>query len=168
MPAKETLLKDSAVLHTLGTARPASPSKEVASMLSSLRPPPSPYRTPPDLPSTIEELLEQVHECAEGPPLEEVQEEEKKDNLLGWHDTPPKKGCPMSCYLDAIPSTSMTTTKRFPHRTSVPFTSCLYPTTSPNKVGLMSNVPYNPVRSSWTKRRHPPSWINCDNRSIPN
>ena len=30
MPAKETLLKDSAVLNTLGPARPASPSKEVA------------------------------------------------------------------------------------------------------------------------------------------
>ena len=61
----------------------------------------------------------------------------------------------MPCYLDTIPSTSMTTTRRVPHRTSVPFTSCLYPTTSLNKVGLMSNVPYNPVWSSWTKRRHP-------------
>ena len=80
-----------------------------------------------------------------------------------------RRGCPMPCYLDEIPSTSMTTTnKRFPHRTSVPFTNCLYPITSLNKVGLMSNVPYNCVRSSWTKRRHPSSWINCDNRSIPN
>ena len=35
----------------------------------------------------------------------------------------------MPCYLDEIPSTSMTTTttRRFPHRTNVPFTSCLYP-----------------------------------------
>ena len=178
-PAKETFLKDSAVLHTLGPARPALPSKEVASMLSSLRPPPSPYGTPPDLPSTLEELLEQVPECAEGPPLEEVQEEKKKNPFAwnlpptpsNWHDTPPKKGVPyMPCYLDAIPSTSMTTTltRQVLHRTSVPFTSCLYPTTSPNKVGRMSNVPSNPVRSSWTKRRHPPSWINCDDRSIPN
>ena len=59
-PAKETFLKDSAVLHTLGPGRPASPSKAVASMLSSLRSPSSPYGTPPDLPSTLEELLEQV------------------------------------------------------------------------------------------------------------
>ena len=42
MPAKETFLKDLAVLHTLGPAGPASPSKEVALMLLSLRPPPSP------------------------------------------------------------------------------------------------------------------------------
>ena len=111
MPAKETLLKDSTVLHTLGPARPASPSKEVASMLSSLRPPPSPYRTPPDLPSTIEELLDQVPECAEGPPLEEVQEE-KKDNPFGWHlpptpsnwhDTPPKKGVPYAVLFGRDP-----------------------------------------------------------------
>ena len=100
-PAKETFLKDSAVLHTLGPARPASPSKEVASMLSSLRPPPSPYGTPPDLPSTLEELLEQVPECAEGPPLEEVQEEKKKTRLPGiFHPHHPtgttprlRKGC---------------------------------------------------------------------------
>ena len=111
MPSKETLLKDSQVLNTLGPARPASPSKEVASMLSSLRPPPSPYRTPPDLPSTIEELLEQVPECSEGPPLEEVQEE-KKDNPLGWqlpptpsnwHDTPPKKGVPYAVLFGRDP-----------------------------------------------------------------
>ena len=111
MPTKETLLKDSQVLNTLGPARPASPSKEVASMLSSLRPPPSPYRTPPDLPSTIEELLEQVPECSEGPPLEEVQEE-KKDNPLGWHlpptpsnwhDTPPKKGVPYAVLFGRDP-----------------------------------------------------------------
>ena len=73
-PAKETFRKDSAVLHTLGPARPASPSQAVASMLSSLRSPSSPYGTPPDLPSTIEELLEQVPPCAEGPPLEAGQD----------------------------------------------------------------------------------------------
>ena len=102
-PAKETFLKDSAVLHTLGPARPASPSKEVASMLSSLRPSPSPYGTPPDLPSTIEELLEQVPECAEGPPLEAGQEDEKKDNPLGWHDTPSKKGVPYAVLFGRDP-----------------------------------------------------------------
>ena len=112
-PAKETFLKDSAVLHTLGPARPASLSKEVASMLSSLRPPPSPYGTPPDLPSTLEELLEQVPECAEGPPLEAGQDEdEKKENPLGWnlpptpshwHDTPPKKGVPYAVLFGRNP-----------------------------------------------------------------
>ena len=102
MPAKETFLKDLAVLHTLGPAGPASPSKEVALMLLSLRPPPSRYRTPPDLPSTIEELLDQVPECALGPPLEEVQEE-KKDNPLGWHDTPPKKGVPYAVLFGRDP-----------------------------------------------------------------
>ena len=110
-PAKEMFLKDSAVLHTLGPARPASPSKEVASMLSSLRPPPSPYGTPPDLPSTIEELLEQVPECAEGPPLEEVQEEKKENPLAwnlpptpsNWHDTPPKKGVPYAVLFGRDP-----------------------------------------------------------------
>ena len=102
--AKEMFLKNSAVLHTLGPARPASPSKEVASMLLSLRPPSSPYGTPPDLPSTIEELLEQVPECAEGPPLEAVQEEEeKKDNPFGWHDTPPKKGVPYAVLFGRDP-----------------------------------------------------------------
>ena len=79
-----------------------------------------------------------------------------------------RRGCRMQCYFDEIPSTSLTTTRRFPHRTSVPFTSCLYPTTSRNKVGPMSSVPHNRVRSSWTKRRHQPSWINCNNRNIPN
>ena len=110
-PAKETFLKDSAVLHTLGSARPASPSKAVASMLSSLRPPSSPYGTPPDLPSTIEELLEQVPQCAEGPPLEAGQEE-KKENPLAWnlppapshwHDTPPKKGVPYAVLFGRDP-----------------------------------------------------------------
>ena len=109
--AKEKLLKDSPVLNTLGPARPPSPSNEVASMLSSLRPTPSPYRTPPDLPSTIEELLDQVPPCSEGPPLEEVQEE-KKENPFGWnlpptpshwHDTPPKKGEPYAVLFGRDP-----------------------------------------------------------------
>ena len=91
IPAKEILLKDSPVLNTLGPARPPSPSKEVASALSSLRPTPSPYRTPPDLPSTIEELLDQVPQCLEVPPLEEaipVVQEEKKENPFGWNLPP--------------------------------------------------------------------------------
>ena len=101
------------VLHTLGPARPASPSKAVASMLSSLRPPSSSYGTPPDLPSTIEELLEQVPQCAEGPPLEAGQDEdEKKENPLAWnlppapsnwHDTPPKKGVPYAVLFGRDP-----------------------------------------------------------------
>ena len=110
-PAKETFLKDSAVLHTLGPTRPASPSKEVASMLSSLRPPSSPYGTPPDLPSTIEELLEQVPQCAEGSPLEAGQDEKKENPLAwnlppapsNWHDTPPKKGVPYAVLFGRDP-----------------------------------------------------------------
>ena len=112
---KETLLKDSPVLNTLGPARPSSPSKEVASALSSLRPTPSPYRTPPDPPSTIEELLDQVPECSEVPPLEEAitaVQEEKKENSFGWnlpptrsnwHDTPPKKGVPYAVLFGRNP-----------------------------------------------------------------
>ena len=80
-------------------------------MLSSLRPTPSPYRTPPDLPSILEELSDQVPECSEGPPLEEVQEE-KKENPFGWnlpptpsnwHDTPPKKGVPYAVLFGRDP-----------------------------------------------------------------
>ena len=117
IPAKETLLKDSPVLNTLGPARPPTPSKEVASALLSLRPTPSPYRTPPDLPSTIEELLGQVPECSEVPPLEEaitVVQEEKKEgpNPFGWnlpptpsnwHDTPPEKGVPYAVLFGRNP-----------------------------------------------------------------
>ena len=111
IPAKETLLKDSPVLNTLGPASPPSPSKEVASALSSLQPTPSPYHTPRDLPSTIEELMDQVPPCSEGLPLEEVQEE-KKENPFGWilpltpsnwHDTPPKKGVPYAVLFGRDP-----------------------------------------------------------------
>ena len=94
------------MLNTLGPVRPPSSSKEVALALSSLRLTPFPHRTPPDLPSTIEKLLDQVPECSEVPPLEEaitVVQEEKKEgpNPFGWnlpptpsnwHDTLPKKG----------------------------------------------------------------------------
>ena len=181
IPPKETLLKDSPVLNTLGPARPPSPSKEVASALSSLRPTPSPYRTPPDPPSTIEELLDHVPECSEVPPLEEaitVVQEKKKENPFGWnlpptrsnwHDTPPKKGVPYAVLFGRNPIyVYVHDDQAVPSPYECPFHGCLYPTTSPNKVGPMSSVPHNRVRSSWTKRRHPPSWINCDNRNIPN
>ena len=177
IPAKETLLKDSPVLNTLGPARPPSPSMEVASVLSSLQPTPSPYHTPRDLPSTIEELMDQVPPCSEGLPLEEVQEE-KKENPFGWilpltpsnwHDTPPKKGVPYAVLFGRDPIYVYDKDDQaVPSPYECPFHQLLYPTTFPNKVGPMSSVPHNRVQSSWTKRRHPPSWINCNNRSIPN
>ena len=104
-PAKETFRKDSAVLHTLGPGRPASPSQAVASMLSSLRPPSSPYGTPPDLPSTIEELLEQVPPCAEGPPLEAGQDVLfGRDPLYVYDDHPHQAGpSPNACPFHQLP-----------------------------------------------------------------
>ena len=165
-PAKETFLKDSAVLHTLGPACSASPSKEVASMLSSLRPSPSPYGTPPDLPSTLEELLEQVPECAEAG----QEEEEKKDTPSNWHDTPPKKGVPYAVLFgrDPIYVYDDDPNQAGPSPDECPFHQLPLPHHISKQGWAMSNVPSNPVQSSWSKRRHPPSWISCDDRSIPN
>ena len=42
-------------------------------------------------------------ECAEGPPLEAGQADEKKDNPLGWHDTLPKKGVPYAVLFGRDP-----------------------------------------------------------------
>ena len=170
IPAKETLLKDSPVLNTLGPA-PVHP------------PPPRrwPRRCCPcdlHLPLIAHRLIfpprlrncwarcPSVRKCRHWKRPSPWSKKRKKKALTRLdgisHRLHPtgmtpclKRGCPMQCYLDEIPSTSMTTTRRFPHRTSVYFTSCLYPATSRNKVGPMSSVPYNRVRSSWTKRRHP-------------
>ena len=102
-------------MNTLGPDHP--PSMAVAPPLS-----PSPYRKPPDISFTIEELLDQVPDCSEvpppplpspsPPPQEEIAvvEEEKKPfgwNLpprpSNWHDQPPNKGEPYAILFGRNP-----------------------------------------------------------------
>ena len=117
--SKVNLRKESSLMNTLGPTH--SPSMAVAPALS-----PSSYRTPPDLPSTIEELLDQVPDCSEVPPPplpsppaspsppppqeEIIVVEEKKPfgwNLpprpSNWHDQPPKKGEPYTVLFGRNP-----------------------------------------------------------------